>query len=224
MKASYYEGNKTFTVKEKELIAPAKGEVRIKVAYCGICGSDVHIFHGNMDSRVSIPQTIGHEMSGVIDAIGEGVEGYKVGDKVVVRPLDNRLEDASDKGWSHICKKLKFIGIDSEGALQQYWNIMAFTLHKLPDDIDLKLAALIEPLAVACHDVRRSGLKAGEVAVVLGGGPIGVLVAMVAKTTGAKIVVSEVNPVRIKLLKEMGFDVISPAEQDLLEYVKKIIM
>lgn len=95
MKASYYEGNKTFTVKEKELIAPAKGEVRIKVAYCGICGSDVHIFHGNMDSRVSIPQTIGHEMSGVIDAIGEGVEGYKVGDKVVVRPLDNRLEDAS---------------------------------------------------------------------------------------------------------------------------------
>ena len=77
MKASYYEGNKTFTVKEKELIAPAKGEVRIKVAYCGICGSDVHIFHGNMDSRVSIPQTIGHEMSGVIDAIGEGVEGYK---------------------------------------------------------------------------------------------------------------------------------------------------
>ncbi len=141
MKASYYEGNKTFTVKEKELIAPAKGEVRIKVAYCGICGSDVHIFHGNMDSRVSIPQTIGHEMSGVIDAIGEGVEGYKVGDKVVVRPLDNRLEDASDKGWSHICKKLKFIGIDSEGALQQYWNIMAFTLRKLPDDIDLKLAA-----------------------------------------------------------------------------------
>lgn len=222
MKASYYEGNKTFTVKEKELIAPAKGEVRIKVAYCGICGSDVHIFHGNMDSRVSIPQTIGHEMSGVIDAIGEGVEGYKVGDKVVVRPLDNRLEDASDKGWSHICKKLKFICIDSEGALQQYWNIMAFTLHKLPDDIDLKLAALIEPLAVACHDVRRSGLKAGEVAVVLGGGPIGALVAMVAKTTGAKIVVSEVNPVRIKLLKEMGFDVISPAEQDLLEYVKKI--
>ena len=78
-------------------------------------------------------------------------------------------------------KKLKFIGIDSEGALQQYWNIMAFTLHKLPDDIDLKLAALIEPLAVACHDVRRSGLKAGEVAVVLGGGPIGALVAMVAK-------------------------------------------
>lgn len=222
MKASFYEGNKTFTIKEKELVAPAVGEVRIKVAYCGICGSDVHIYHGNMDSRVSVPQTIGHEMSGTIDAIGDGVEGYKIGDKVVVRPLDNRLEDTSDKGHSHICKKLKFIGIDSEGAMQQYWNIMAFTLHKLPDDTDLKLAALIEPLAVACHDVRRSCLQKGEVAVILGGGPIGALVAMVAKTTGAKIIVSEVNPIRVKMLREMGFDVINPSEQDLLAYVTEV--
>ncbi|MFI3248736.1 MAG: alcohol dehydrogenase catalytic domain-containing protein [Rikenellaceae bacterium] len=222
MKASFYEGNKTFSVKEKELVAPAADEVRIKVAYCGICGSDVHIYHGNMDARVSIPETIGHEMSGTIDAIGEGVEGFEIGDKVVVRPLDNRLEDASDKGHSHIAKKLKFIGIDSEGALQQYWNIMSFTLHKLPSTIDLKLASLIEPLAVACHDVRRSGLTEGEVAVVLGGGPIGALVAMVARSTGAKVIISEMNPTRIELLRGMGFDVVSPAEKDLLEYVKEV--
>lgn len=222
MKASYYEGNKTFTVKEKELTAPAAGEVRIKVAYCGICGSDVHIYHGNMDARVSIPETIGHEMSGTIDAIGEGVDGFEIGDKVVVRPLDNRLEDASDKGYSHIAKRLKFIGIDSEGALQNYWNIMAFTVHKLTPDTDLKLAALIEPLAVACHDVRRSGLKEGEVAVVLGGGPIGSLVAMVARTTGAKVIISEMNPTRIAMLQEMGFDVVNPAEKNLLEYVTEV--
>ncbi len=219
MKASFYEGNKTFSVKEKELVAPAAGEVRIKVAFCGICGSDVHIYHGNMDARVSIPQVIGHEMSGEVDAIGEGVEGYAVGDKIVVRPLDNRLEDASDKGWSHICKKLKFVGIDSEGALQQFWNVPSFTLHKLPAETDLKLASLIEPLAVACHDVRRSGLKEGEVAVVLGGGPIGALVAMVASTTGARVIVSELNPTRIALLKEMGLEVISPREVNVLEYV-----
>ncbi len=222
MKASFYEGNKTFSVKEKELIAPAAGEVRIKVAYCGICGSDVHIYHGSMDSRVSIPQTVGHEMSGTIDALGEGVEGFEIGDKVVVRPLDNRLEDASDKGYSHIAKRLKFIGIDSEGALQNYWNIMAFTVHKLTPDTDLKLASLIEPLAVACHDVRRSGLKDGEVAVVLGGGPIGSLVAMVARTTGAKVIISEMNPTRISMLQEMGFDVVNPAEKNLLEYVTEV--
>ncbi len=219
MKASFYEGNKTFSVKEKEVTEPAAGEVRIKVAYCGICGSDVHIYHGNMDARVSIPQVIGHEMSGEVDAVGEGVEGYALGDKIVVRPLDNRLEDASDKGHSHICKKLKFVGIDSEGALQQYWNVPAFTLHKLPATIDLKLAALIEPLAVACHDVSRSGLKEGEVAVVLGGGPIGALVAMVASNTGARVIVSELNPTRIALLKEMGLEVVNPRETNLLEYV-----
>ncbi|MFI3269500.1 MAG: alcohol dehydrogenase catalytic domain-containing protein [Rikenellaceae bacterium] len=222
MKASFYEGNKTFSVKDVEQVAPAAGEVRIKVAFCGICGSDVHIYHGNMDARVTIPQVIGHEMSGEVDAVGEGVEGYTVGDKIVVRPLDNRLEDASDKGFSHICKKLKFMGIDSEGALQQYWNVPAFTLHKLPSTIDLKLASLIEPLAVACHDVRRSALKEGEVAVVLGGGPIGALVAMVARTTGARIIISEMNPTRIELLTSMGFDVVNPAEKNLLEYVTEV--
>ncbi len=222
MNSSFYEGSQTFSVKGKPIQEPLANEVRVIVAYCGICGTDVHIFRGLMDSRVSIPQVIGHEMSGVIDAVGRNVKHFSVGDNIVVRPLDNRLEDESDKGFSHICKQLKFIGVDSEGALQQYWNVPEFTLHKLPQNIDLKLASLIEPLAVACHDVRRSGLKEGEVAVVLGGGPIGALVAMVAKKTGARIIVSEMNPVRIEKLKEMGLEVVNPAETNLLEYVKDI--
>ncbi|MGQ1784748.1 MULTISPECIES: zinc-dependent alcohol dehydrogenase [unclassified Saccharicrinis] len=221
MKSSLYEGNKTFTVVEKEKEEPKAGEVRVKVAYCGVCGTDMHIFHGMMDQRVNIPETIGHEMSGTIDAVGEGVSEFKVGDKITVRPLDNRLEEASDKGHGHIAKKLKFIGIDSSGAFQQYWNVPAFTLHKLQDATDLKLAALIEPLAVACHDVRRGGLKAGETAVVSGGGPIGLLVAMVAKSKGAKVILSEVNDVRVKMAEKMGFEVVNPAKTDLVEYVDK---
>ncbi|WP_341226319.1 alcohol dehydrogenase catalytic domain-containing protein [uncultured Arcticibacterium sp.] len=215
-----YEGNKTFTVSEEEITPPNAGEVQIKVAYCGICGTDVHIYHGMMDKRVAMPQTIGHEMSGEISALGEGVLGFEVGDKVVVRPLDNRAEKPSDKGISHICRDLKFIGIDSPGAMQQYWNIFDFTVHKLKSDTDLKLAALIEPLAVACHDVRLSGLKAGETAVVLGGGPIGMLVAFVAKSQGAQVIISEVNPVRIAMAKSWGFDVVSPVETDLKSYVE----
>lgn len=221
MKAAFYEGNKTFTVRETEVKPVGAEEVRINVAYCGICGSDVHIYHGNMDQRVNIPQVVGHEMSGVVDAVGESVTDFKPGDKIVVRPLDNRLEDESDKGFGHIAKKLKFVGIDSEGALQQSWNVRAEWCHKLPEDIDLKKAALIEPLAVACHDVRRSGLKAGEFAVVLGGGPIGMLVAMVAKATGARVVISELNPTRIALAKELGIECVSPAEVDLVEYVER---
>lgn len=221
MKAAFYEGNKTLSVKEKEAEAPGKGEVRIKVAYCGICGTDVHIYHGMMDQRVNIPQTIGHEMSGTIDAIGESVTGFKVGDKITVRPLDNRDESPTDKGFGHIAKKLKFMGIDSPGALQQYWNVPAFTLHKLNATTDLKLAALVEPLAVACHDVRRGRLEKGETAVVLGGGPIGLLIAMVAKSKGANVVISEVNDIRIKMAEEMGFEVVNPTQTDLVQYIEK---
>lgn len=220
MKATVYGGNKTFNVIEKEIEQPKAGEVRIKVAYSGVCGTDVHIYHGMMDKRVDMPQTIGHEMSGTIDAVGEGVEGYAVGDKVVVRPLDDRKVKASDKGFNHICEDLKFIGIDSPGSMQQFWNVPAFTLHKLQASTDLKLAALIEPLSVATHDVRLSGLVEGETAVVLGGGPIGLLVAMVAKEVGAQVIISEVNPTRIAKAKELGFDAVSPLEVDLVEYVK----
>ena len=220
MLATFYEGNHTFSVSEKSVASPGPGEVRIKVAYCGVCGTDVHIYHGMMDKRVAMPLTIGHEMSGSIDALGEGVSGFKVGEKVVVRPLDNRGEKPSDKGISHICEDLKFIGIDSPGAMQQFWNVPAFTLHKLPSQTDLKLAALVEPLAVACHDVRLSGLQAGESAVVLGGGPIGMLVAMVAKQHGANVFLSEVNPTRIALAESMGFTVINPAEANLVEEIR----
>ena len=221
MIATFYEGNHTFSVAEKDVEAPAAGEVRIKVAYCGVCGTDVHIYHGMMDQRVKMPLTIGHEMSGTIDALGEGVTGFEVGEKVVVRPLDNRAEKPSDKGFSHICEELKFIGIDSPGAMQQYWNVPSFTLHKLSAETDLKLAALVEPLSVACHDVRLSGLQKGETAVVLGGGPIGMLVAMVARHHGAAVIISEVNPVRIKMARELGFTAVNPVETDLVQFVRE---
>ena len=220
-RATQYEGNKTFGVVDREVPEPAAGEVRLRVAYCGVCGTDVHIFHGMMDQRVTTPVTIGHEMSATVDAVGPDVSGYAVGDKVVVRPLDARAEKPSDKGYSHVAAGLKFIGIDSPGAMQQFWNVPAFTLHKLPAEVDMQLAALTEPLAVACHDVRLSELKQGEVAVVLGGGPIGMLVAMVAKQTGARVILSETNPVRSKLAAGLGFEVVNPAETDLVDYVSK---
>lgn len=221
MKATQYQGNQTFSIIDKKVEEPAKDEVRIKVAYVGVCGTDVHIYHGMMDKRVQIPVTIGHEMSGVIDAVGENVTNFSVGEKVVVRPLDDRKVKASDKGFNHICEELKFIGIDSPGAMQQYWNVPAFTLHKLKQNTDLKLAALIEPLSVATHDVRLSGLTKDETAVVLGGGPIGLLVAMVAKEVGAQVIISEVNPKRIEKAKALGFDVVSPVDTDLVAYVKE---
>jgi (R,R)-butanediol dehydrogenase/meso-butanediol dehydrogenase/diacetyl reductase len=217
MKAAYYHGNKTFQIAPSAPIAPGPGEVRLNVAYCGICGTDIHIFHSAMDKRVRIPQIIGHEASATVAEVGEGVEGFQPGDPVVVRPLDNRAETPADRGYSHICKGLKFIGIDSPGAYQNSWTVPAFTLHKAPAGIDLKLAALTEPLAVACHDVRLSGLKSEELAVVLGGGPIGMLVALVAKSTGARVVLSELNPFRLEFARRLGLEAVNPMETDLVK-------
>lgn len=215
MKKSQYQGNRTITVIPAEPIAPGPGEVRLDVAYVGICGTDMHIFHGAMDARVKPPQTIGHEMSGTVAELGEGVTGLKIGDPVVVRPLDNRGETPADRGHSHICRNLKFIGIDSPGAFQSSWTVPAFTVHKAPAGVDLRLAALAEPLAVACHDVRLGEVKPGELAVVIGGGPIGMLVAMVARDAGAQVILSEVNETRLAFARDLGFEAVNPLKTDL---------
>jgi len=219
MKAVYYEGGGRFTLGEAEQHPPEAGEVRLSVAYCGICGTDVHIAHGAMDHRVKVPQVIGHEMSGTVAELGSGVEGFAVGDAVVVRPLDTRGEIEADKGLSHICRNLKFLGIDTPGAFQASWTVPAFTLHRLPEGVDLRIAALTEPLAVACHDVRRADLRPGETAVVIGGGPIGLLVALVARETGAAVVLSEVNPSRRGLAEHLGLEVVDPSAVDLSETI-----
>jgi len=214
--STHYERNKTFTLQDTRANRLMDGEVRLSVAYCGICGTDLHIYHGSMDKRVPEAAIIGHEASAVISEVGPGVSGFSIGDKVVVRPLDNRGETGADRGISHICSGLKFIGIDSPGAFQESWTVPAFTLHKVPGDIDLKLAALAEPLAVACHDVNRANLKKNELAVVIGGGPIGLLVALVARHHGAQVIISEVNPERITFAKEqLGLDAINPMDTDL---------
>ncbi len=216
MKASFYQGNKTFSVEERDEQKPGPGEVRLKMAYCGICGTDLHIYHGAMDARVAMPETIGHEASATVAEIGEGVSGFEIGDAVVVRPLDNRAETEADRGHSHICKGLKFIGIDSPGGFQESWTVPAFVLHKVPAGVDLKVAALCEPLAVACHDVRLGEVKAGELAVVLGGGPIGLLVALVARAAGANVILAELNATRLDFARSLGFEAVNPVETDLL--------
>src|SRR3954447_12341358 len=192
----FYEGAGAFSIRESPPVDPAPDEVRLEVAYCGVCGTDLHIAHGGMDARVPTPMVIGHEMSGTVAELGDAVQGLAVGDNVVVRPLDTRGTTAADKGWSHIGRNLRFIGIDSPGAFQTSWTVPAFTVHRLPEGIDLRDAALAEPLAVACHDVRRARLEAGELAVVIGGGPIGLLIAMTAEAEGARAVLCEVDESR----------------------------
>jgi 2-desacetyl-2-hydroxyethyl bacteriochlorophyllide A dehydrogenase len=220
-KAAFYQGERTLEVDEAPTRSPGPGEVRIDVAYCGVCGTDLHIFQGHMDQRVEIPQIMGHEMSGVIAELGSDVRGWKVGDHVVVRPLDPcGTCPACQAGHFHICHNLKFLGIDTPGALQGSWTVPAHTLHRIPETLPLDKAALIEPIAVACHDVRLGAVKPGEHVVVIGGGPIGMLVSLVAQEAGADVLVSEINPFRVNLAREIGLEVVNPQEADLVAAVE----
>lgn len=220
MQASYYNCDKTFTLGACAPVEPKAGEARVRVAYCGLCGTDLHVYHGHMDARVGCERIIGHEMSGTIEAVGEGVDHVSVGDNVVVRPLDPCNEcPACTAGHNHICHKQKFLGLDTDGALQQNWTVPAYTLHKLPQGVSLKHAALVEPAAVACHDVNRSQLAAGEEALVIGGGPIGILIGMVARERGANVVISEVNEQRIEIANQLGFTTVNPRETDVAAFI-----
>jgi 2-desacetyl-2-hydroxyethyl bacteriochlorophyllide A dehydrogenase len=220
MKAAYYKGNKTFSVNEVNPVDPGPGEVRVRVAYCGICGTDLHVYLGHMDARVGNNRVIGHEMSGTIESIGEGVTGMEIGQPVVIRPLASCGDcPACKRGHSHICQNLKFLGLDTDGAFQECWTVPANTIHKLPADMPLEHAALIEPLAVACHDVTRSRLQKGEDVLVIGGGPIGMLVAMVARQHGGNVTITEVSEHRLKIAESLGFKTLNPLKVNVPEAI-----
>ncbi len=222
MKGAFYQGNKSFRVVDSPPQPPETGEVRLNIAYGGICGTDVHIYLGHMDHRVKIPQVIGHEMSGTVAEVGKGVAKFKPGDKVVVRPLVacGRCP-ACQAGHFNVCHHINVLGVDTPGCLQGSWTVPAETLHRLPDDIDLKLAAVIEPAAVAAHVVRDGRVTENQHVVVIGAGPIGILVALESKLKGARVIVSEINPFRIGLAREFGLEVVNPKEADLPAYVSE---
>ena len=222
MLTAQYTGNRTITVAELDPTPPAPGEVQVRVAYTGLCGTDLHILHGNMDARVHTPLTFGHEMSGTIAALGEGVTGWSVGDAVTVMPLDwDGTCPACLAGNQHICQNLNFIGIDSPGSLQELWNVPAGVLVALPAGLRLDHAALVEPVAVAVHDVRRSNLQPGQKAVVIGGGPIGVLIASVAREFGGDVVVIELDANRRAQIDALGFTTLDPRETNQVDWVNE---
>lgn len=220
MRVAEYAGNSQFLVTECPATAPGPGQVQIAVAYVGICGTDLHIRHGHMDARVSIPSPIGHEMSGVIEAVGEGVTGLEVGDAVTVMPLQWCGScPACLAGNRHVCQRLVFVGIDSAGAMQQLWTVDQSIVVPLPSGLDLDIGALAEPLAVAVHDVNRGRVVAGERVLVVGGGPIGLLISLVASSRGADVLISEPNAFRRALAERLGLRAVDPLSADVLELV-----
>jgi len=221
MKALVYHGKDSISLEEMEMPKLQEGEALIKVHYAGICGSDLNIWHGAL-SRIIPPVILGHEFCGEIAELkGQAKGDLKVGDGVVVEPLINcGICLPCRMGLYHVCRRLKLIGVDVHGGFAPYVKAPFHRIYKLARDASMELAGLTEPTAVATHMVRRSGLQVGDFVVILGGGPIGLLVAQVARACGAgHILLSEINDFRLDLARQLGFGVIDPQKSDPIKAV-----
>ena len=186
---------------------PQEGQVLIKIMEIGICGSDIHVYHGE-HPFTSYPVTQGHEVSGLVEKLGPGVTGLSLGQKVTIQPQVVCGEcHPCRHGKYNLCENLRVMGFQTTGVASEYFAVDAAKVTPLPDSMSLEEGAMIEPLAVAVHAVRRAGEAAGKDICVLGAGPIGILVAQAAKGLGAaRVMITDVSGLRLKKALECGAD------------------
>ena len=224
MKAALLKEKNKLELVDAKIPEIGAGEALVRVAYAGICGSDIHVWHGHHPTA-TYPRIPGHEFSGILENfIGTARDGLKIGDRVVVQPFWScGLCEPCIRGMDNVCRELKVIGFHEDGSFAEYIRVPLKKVYKLPENVDIRLGAITEPLSVAVHDVRRSGLKCGEKALITGGGPIGMLVALVAQHAGAaEVYVSEINEYRLKFAEKLGIKTINPLKTDLKEETMRI--
>jgi 2-desacetyl-2-hydroxyethyl bacteriochlorophyllide A dehydrogenase len=220
MRAAFYEGARRFRTGTTDVPVAATDEALLRVRLVGICGTDLHIFQGDLDHRVPRGGVIGHETFAEVAAAPKG-SGFAAGDRVVVEPLWFCGEcRACRMGASYLCYRLKVRGVELPGGLQEFWTVPVTRLLRVPDSLGDDQAALIEPLAVATHDVRRAGVNADDQVLVFGGGPIGTLIALVCRQRGARVVVSEINPFRLEMLTGLGLETLPPG-RDVVKFANE---
>ncbi|WP_100401332.1 2,3-butanediol dehydrogenase [Bacillus sp. FJAT-42315] len=214
MKAAVWYGKHDVRVESKEEPMIQPGKVKVKVAFAGICGSDLHAYHGagvqqDVPHPVSgemAPLTLGHEFAGTVSEVGEGVTDISVGDRVTIEPLIycGKCQYCKQNHYNQ-CVDFGFIGLNANGGFAEYAIVEPKMVHKLPDSVSLEEGALVEPTAVALHAVRQSQLKVGDKVAVFGVGPIGLLTIMAAQAAGAsEIYAVDVSPERLEKATTVG--------------------
>lgn len=236
MKAALWYDKKDVRVEEIEEPKVTKGYIKIKVKWCGICGSDLHEYLGGpifipvgtphpLSGNVA-PVVLGHEFSGDVVEIGESVTKIKIGDRVTVEPIVACGEcPACKEGKYNLCSSLGFHGLcGSGGGFAEYTVFPEEYVHKIPDSMSYEQAALIEPISVALHSIRMANFSTGDTAIVLGSGPIGLATIECLKAAGARlIIVLQRKSIRQEYAKRAGANfVFDPNEVDIAKEVKKL--
>jgi len=199
-------------------------DVLIRVRACAICGSDLHIYEGT-HPHAPTPIAIGHELSGEVVRVGGSVQKVGVGDRVCVEPLIVCGKcHYCQRGLYNRCLKISVNYRAGQSGFTKYFKFPERWLHRIPDNLSFEEASLIEPLAVAVHNVRGAGLKMGDTAAILGAGPIGLLVLQVARAMGAStLFITDTDDYRLSLAGQLGADyTINAAKEDPVEKVRTL--
>ncbi len=210
MKVCVLTGKQKLEWVERDIPQPAKGELQIKLEYVGICGSDLHFYQEGQLANWTLdgPLALGHEPGGVVTAVGEGVTGFEVGDKVSIEPaVPCGKCDECRKGLYNLCTDIKMLAIPHErdGVNAEYCVHDATMCYKLPENVSTLEGAMIEPLAVGIHGTELSDARVGETAIVLGSGCIGLCTVMALKARGvSEIYVADVMDKRLEKALEVG--------------------
>ena len=195
MKAARLYGTRDMRITDVDRPQAGRGEVVIRIAYVGICGTDIEIYTGRMPfiklGLIPLPQTLGHEWTGVIDEVGEGVTEYAPGDRVTGDvTISCRVCEFCKAGRYNICPNRRSVGIiRKDGAFAEYLVMPVYHVYRVPDEVSLEDAALTEPASCAVHAVRRMGVEPGDRIAVVGDGTLGLLALQAAKAAGASRVV-----------------------------------
>ena len=223
MKAGVVHAREDIRYEDIEKPKAESGKVVVKVKYTGICGSDIPRVNG--DACHYFPNVLGHEFSGVIDEIGEGVTAVKVGDRVAGIPLVPcmKCEDCQ-KGNYSLCKHYSFIGSREFGSFAEYVAVPEKNVVKFSDDVDFVKGAFFEPATVALHGLERTDYRGGKTVAILGGGTIGMMTMQWAKIFGAKkTVVFDIVDERLELAKRLGADAgINTKEEGFMDKAKEL--
>lgn len=222
MKVLVYVEAKKVEVREVEKPILEEGYARIKVKYCGVCGSDIGIFLGT-HPRAKAPLILGHEFIGYIDEINGGDGRLKVGDRVAGWPnIPCEKCYFCKVGSTHVCKNLKILGIDLDGGMAEYVVCKIDKIYKIDEALSDKAASIVEPLAVAVRSMHQSGFNALNTAAVIGAGAIGIMTAVMLKYAGAsRIIISDINAGKLQLCKKFGFEIVNVNEEKLSDYVMR---